>query len=91
MPPHPCAHAMPAGAAGGQTGLEKSAKEEAVLKRKGQAQPCEGGLPSGAGFEDDISRKEREELTSPLCSTGCDFRIWFPHLFSGLVITLQGW
>lgn len=41
----------------------------------------------GLGF--DRYGNEREELASPLCSTGYDFRTQFPHLYNGLVTTLQ--
>lgn len=48
------------------------------------------GFLEGLGFNNqERCGKEREEITSPLCSTSCDFGTQFLHLFNGLVITLQ--
>lgn len=80
---------LPAG--GDHTGLEKRVQgkreDQAVLRGRGKARRVRVAFLEGLGF--DRCGNEREELDSPLCSTGYDFRTQFPHLYNGLVTALQ--
>ena len=74
-------------------GLEKRVQgkreKQAVLRGRGKARRVRVAFLEGLGFDDDRYGNERKELAFPLCSTGYDFRTQFPHLYNGLVTTLQ--